>query len=132
MVHPFSFIKLFCLYNPLCGLLVHAYQFLCIIYITGQLQLHRQEDIRKIVRTPAAFVDSRPFRLYKRLVDTEMEENFDELIIDGEIIKSVVRCKQCYLLLAKPIRSRVPLQKHLETVNYRIRSENWGRKCKSD
>ncbi len=80
-----------------------------IINLTGQRQFKRQEDIRKIVRTPAAFVDSRPFRLYKRLVDNEMEENFEELIIDGEIIKSVVRCKQCYILLAKPNSIKSPI-----------------------
>ena len=105
-----------------------AYHFSSIIYLTGKRQGQRQEDIHKIVRTPAAFVESRPFRLYKRLVDTEMEENFGELIIDGEIIKSVVRCKQCYTLLAKPIGSRAPLMKHLETLNCQLQSGQWGKK----
>ena len=99
---------------------------------TGPRQFKREADIRKIFRTPDAFVDSRPFRLYKRLVDSEMEKNFDELIIDGEILKSVVRCKRCYTLLAKPIRSRVALRKHLKTKNCKISSKYWGKKFGAD
>ena len=121
---------IFCLYHSFRKLPVPFSHLSRIINLKGQRQNQREEDIHKIVRTPAAFVDSRPFRLYKRLVDSEMEENFDELIIDGEIIKSVVRCKQCYTLLAKPIRSRIPLRKHLETLKCQIQREHWGNNCK--
>ena len=97
----------------------------------GQRQFQREADIRQIVRTPAALLDSRPFRLYKLLLNSEMETNFDELIIVGEIIRSVVRCKHCYTLLAKPIRSRVALRKHLKTLNCQIRSKYWGKQLKT-